>query len=94
MRRSSAVKDPALGADRRGIARLQVTSTDGLFESVLVRIACAECGCLVDRGVVIGGCANHTQCCCGDLPNRVPLDDGSAGDRVGRGLGEPHGSEP
>ena len=30
-------------------------------------IACAECGCLVDRGTRLGACAN-AECCCAALP--------------------------
>lgn len=33
-----------------------------------MRITCAECGCLVDRGRIITPCANHPNCCCHDLP--------------------------
>jgi hypothetical protein len=36
-----------------------------------VEIACADCGCLVDRGVVIKPCAIYPDCCCRDLLVRV-----------------------
>jgi hypothetical protein len=31
-------------------------------------IACAECGCIVDRGVVLVRCG-QVECCCRDLPD-------------------------
>ena len=34
-----------------------------------MKIACAECGCVVDRGVRIIPCED-TECCCRDLPIR------------------------
>jgi hypothetical protein len=37
-----------------------------------MKIECAECGCLVDRGVVVRRC-DRPDCCCADLP------DGSGG---------------
>jgi hypothetical protein len=33
-----------------------------------MRITCAECGCLVDKGEVVEPCGKYRQCCCGDLP--------------------------
>ncbi len=33
-------------------------------------IACAECGCRVDRGVIIDRCGKHPSCCCQHLPVR------------------------
>jgi hypothetical protein len=35
-------------------------------------IACAECGCVVDHGVIVEGCETHPDCCCRDLPVREP----------------------
>ena len=35
-----------------------------------VQIECAECGCLVDRGVVVRRC-DSTDCCCAGLPDRA-----------------------
>ena len=32
-----------------------------------MQITCAECGCSVDRGVIIDRCAKHPNCCCGEL---------------------------
>lgn len=32
-------------------------------------IACAECGCRVDRGIRVAVCADR-DCCCGELPVR------------------------
>jgi hypothetical protein len=34
-----------------------------------VQIHCADCGCFVDRGVVIRPCESD-ECCCTDLPGR------------------------
>ena len=33
-----------------------------------VEIACADCGCVVDRGVVLVRCGDP-DCCCRDLPD-------------------------
>ena len=33
-----------------------------------MEIACADCGCLVDRGVIVRTCDKHPDCCCRDLP--------------------------
>jgi hypothetical protein len=42
-----------------------------------VEIVCADCGCVVDRGVVLVRCGN-AECCCRDLPDRestsIPAD--------------------
>ena len=35
-----------------------------------MEIRCADCGCVVDRGVILERCASHPGCCCGDLPVR------------------------
>ncbi len=39
-----------------------------------VTIACADCGCLVERGVRVSTCAID-GCCCSELPTRQSLDD-------------------
>jgi hypothetical protein len=31
-------------------------------------IACADCGCIVDRGVIVERCGSYPRCCCGALP--------------------------
>jgi len=36
-------------------------------QHVRVEIACADCGCLVDRGVVLVRCGDP-ECCCRELP--------------------------
>ena len=36
-----------------------------------MEIACADCGCVVDRGVIILPCGTHPECCCGDLDVRA-----------------------
>jgi hypothetical protein len=33
-----------------------------------MEITCADCGCLVERGIVIVPCDQHPDCCCGALP--------------------------
>jgi len=33
-----------------------------------VEIACADCGCIVDRGAVLVRCGDP-NCCCRDLPD-------------------------
>ena len=33
-----------------------------------MEIACAECGCLVERGLIIKPCDEYPDCCCTDLP--------------------------
>jgi hypothetical protein len=35
--------------------------------SLLMEIACAGCGCVVDRGVIIERCDSYPDCCCGEL---------------------------
>lgn len=32
-----------------------------------MEINCADCGCRVDRGVIVSACAEHPRCCCIDL---------------------------
>jgi hypothetical protein len=51
-------------------------------EPLLMRVACAECGCLVDRGVIVERCDAHPSCCCGDLPvEEANEHDSAAGAR-------------
>lgn len=33
-----------------------------------MEMVCAECGCLVERGVVLRACATYPRCCCELLP--------------------------
>lgn len=35
-----------------------------------MEMTCADCGCLVDRGVIIRPCDEHPDCCCRDLAVR------------------------
>jgi hypothetical protein len=37
-----------------------------------MEITCADCGCLVDRGVIIQRCETHPDCCCHELRVREP----------------------
>jgi hypothetical protein len=37
-----------------------------------MEITCADCGCLVERGVIVRPCDKHPDCCCGDLEVREP----------------------
>jgi hypothetical protein len=46
--------------------------------AVLVNIACAECGCVVDTGVIVAPCPHHPDCCCTELPVQLPDDHSSA----------------
>lgn len=32
-----------------------------------MEMTCADCGCLVKRGVIVVPCAQHPGCCCADL---------------------------
>ena len=32
-----------------------------------MQVTSADCGCLVDRGVVLRPCDKHPNCCCGEL---------------------------
>jgi hypothetical protein len=41
-----------------------------------VEITCADCGCLVRRGVILQACDRHPECCCRELA--VAEDDESA----------------
>jgi len=36
-----------------------------------VEITCADCGCLVDRGIVITPCDRYPTCCCAHLPQAM-----------------------
>jgi hypothetical protein len=38
-----------------------------------MELRCADCGCLVDRGVRVETCGN-ADCCCTDLPRRSDLE--------------------
>lgn len=40
-----------------------------------MEITCADCGCLVDRGVVQKPCSEYPACCCGVLPMHEAVDD-------------------
>jgi hypothetical protein len=40
------------------------------MEPLLMEIICADCGCRVDRGIIIEPCEQHPDCCCEDLPRR------------------------
>ena len=31
-------------------------------------IACAECGCLAEGGVIVTPCDSHPECCCAEVP--------------------------
>ncbi len=33
-------------------------------------IACAECGCLVERGEIVTPCTLHPHCCCAEVTRR------------------------
>ena len=39
-----------------------------------VEIACAECGCMVERGEIVTPCDAYPECCCADLPVRQESD--------------------
>ena len=40
------------------------------MEPLVMEIICADCGCRVDRGVIIERCEKHPGCCCDDMPLR------------------------
>src|SRR5690606_21287789 len=40
------------------------------IRALLMQITCAECGCVVDRGEIVGPCGQHPECCCRDLGSR------------------------
>jgi hypothetical protein len=35
-----------------------------------MEIICADCGCLVDRGVIVTPCDAYPNCCCAELSVR------------------------
>ena len=37
-----------------------------------MEIACADCGCIIERGIVLVRCGNP-DCCCRDLPDGANL---------------------
>lgn len=49
--------------------RIRRPAAIGLLTSELMEYKCAECGCLVERGIRVLVCA-EPNCCCGDLPAR------------------------
>ena len=74
-------------ANRRDAARvgcvppealLAVVEQQGSEEERLASInhamTCADCGCLVDRGVIITWCDGHPDCCCAELPVKPASD--------------------
>lgn len=42
-------------------------------------MGCAECGCVVNRGVIVGACDRHPGCCCRDLAVQDNASDPSQG---------------
>lgn len=34
----------------------------------MVVMGCADCGCIVERGVIVTPCEMYPECCCRDLP--------------------------
>jgi hypothetical protein len=40
-------------------------------QPLLMEMTCAECGCLVDRGVIVTPCEKHPDCCCRHLHVRT-----------------------
>jgi hypothetical protein len=66
---SRADRNDLLGPDI--VVEAMVSPCCGLnyLVSELMVILCADCGCLVDRGVRITVCADP-MCCCRDLPIR------------------------
>jgi hypothetical protein len=45
-----------------------------------MRMGCADCGCVVDRGVRVEVCDHEERCCCAALP-RCDSDVGGECDR-------------
>lgn len=43
-----------------------------------MQVECAECGCKVDRGVIVAACSNYPTCCCGTLPRDLEAIDDAA----------------
>ncbi len=37
-----------------------------------MEIACADCTCIVDRGVIVQPCVRYPDCCCRRLSLREP----------------------
>jgi hypothetical protein len=35
-----------------------------------MKIYCADCGCLVEQGLILQPCSRYPECCCADLPVR------------------------
>lgn len=68
-----------------------------------MRFECADCGCTVDRGIVVTACED-SACCCLDLPRApgspglagAPLGEADEGDGGGadRGEGEGESADP
>jgi hypothetical protein len=55
-----------------------------------MRIECAECGCLVDHGVVVEPC-HGSECCCLELPRAVEAKrDAAAAEQWGRAAIQAH----
>lgn len=65
---------------RRSVRRSRTVLIDDAMSASLLRmrIACADCGCVVDRGVRLALCADD-RCCC----SRLPVID--ACDEIGQG---------
>jgi len=40
-----------------------------------------DCGCLIDRGVIMAFCADHPDWCCRDLQVGTPADPDVSGTR-------------
>lgn len=45
-----------------------------------MEITCADCGCLVERGVVVTPCDRYPTCCCVHLPERRASGEDGVGD--------------
>jgi hypothetical protein len=39
-----------------------------------MEMTCADCDCMVDRGVIVKPCDAYPACCCGQLPRRTEDD--------------------
>ena len=76
MRRMAQQAQAGAGTDDSPCAAWAVVATVAAPRRVqpLLRgtmaITCAECGCLVDRGVIVTPCDAYPECCCTDLPLR------------------------
>jgi len=64
--------DRAGDAPRTAGALVAAGALSGRVQPLLtaMEIACADCGCVVDRGVIVRRCDGHPRCCCGELPER------------------------